>query len=78
MAGQHRFSVRTNLPIRVKQIFAVHPLCLLAVLLALAAPRAQSQNLSNPAGQVRDPPKTIRLPAEETIKSWMAEHKVPV
>ena len=78
MTGQHRFSVRTNFPIPVKQIFAMPSLRLLAVLFGLAAPHAQSQNLPGPAGKGSNPPKTIRLPAAETIKSWMAEHKVPV
>jgi CubicO group peptidase (beta-lactamase class C family) len=62
----------------VKQIFAMHPLCLLAVLFGLAAPHAESQNLPKPAAKARDLQNTIRLPAEETIKSWMAEHKVPL
>lgn len=50
----------------------------LVAILLLAAPRAESQNRPAPAGKAGNAPKTIRLPREETLKSWMAEHKVPI
>ncbi len=62
----------------MNRIFAAYWLRPLAAILLLTAHHAQSQNYPTRAGKAGNAPKTIRLPSEETLKSWMAEHKVPV
>src|SRR3712207_3238548 len=67
-----------NPAIPMNQMFAASRLRLLAAILLLTAHHALSQNRPARAGKAGNAPNTIRLPGEETLKSWMAEHKVPV